>query len=579
MGVPVLTLAGSAHRSRVGASLLAAVGLQSLTACDRRQFAELARTLALDGGRLQALRGSLRATMAASPLTDGAGFTRTLESALRDIWGRWCRRQSAPKPDREALGREALEQGRLDQALRFFLAALGSGARSALGGVEETLNRQLAADRDRALAREWQPPPAAAGTEPEEIRGETLEESAELLLAAGLVTPAELICRYLGDRGERTARVSRTLGEIALRIGQPAVAAREFGAAIGMGDGSRAARIGLVKAQEGARLDAGAGTGERFLLIKAWGYGFWSDVSHLLGQLLLAEITGRIPVVHWGGNSLFSDDPASNAFDNFFEPVSGYTAHDLAHGRRGYYPPKWHAENLARATLNQMEGPWSRCSSLHALERAEEVVVSDFHHAVHDLAPWIPAGHPLHGLSTEELCLYLFGRYLKVKPWIAAKAEAFFRQKIAGRVHLALHVRGGDKGGEDPCLDRLNALYHPEIERYLLREPQAGLFLMTDDRQILSDYRARYPDRVIQTGATRTETAQGVHYQQHASRYRLGEEVIVDTLLALRCEGFIGNGLSNVSLAVAQMKPWAPGSCRLFGARLDRLRQLTLYRS
>jgi len=102
---------------------------------------------------------------------------------------------------------------------------------------------------------------------------------------------------------------------------------------------------------------------------------------------------------------------------------------------------------------------------------------------------------------------------------------------------------------------------------------------MTDDREILESYRRRYPDRLVHTGATRTETAQGVHYQKHASRYRLAEEVIVDTLLALHCQGFIGNGLSNVSCAVAQMKGWAPGSLRLLGARLDRLRQFTLYRS
>ena len=43
-----------------------------------------------------------------------------------------------------------------------------------------------------------------------------------------------------------------------------------------------------------------------YLLIKS--YGFWSDVEHVIGALLLAEMTGRTPVVHWGGNSYFTDD-------------------------------------------------------------------------------------------------------------------------------------------------------------------------------------------------------------------------------------------------------------------------------
>ena len=38
----------------------------------------------------------------------------------------------------------------------------------------------------------------------------------------------------------------------------------------------------------------------KYLLIKAWGYGFFSDVNHILGQLLIAEMTERIPIVYWG---------------------------------------------------------------------------------------------------------------------------------------------------------------------------------------------------------------------------------------------------------------------------------------
>jgi protein O-GlcNAc transferase len=60
----------------------------------------------------------------------------------------------------------------------------------------------------------------------------------------------------------------------------------------------------------------------RYLLIKAWGYGFWSDIDHVYGALLLAEITGRVPVVKWGSNSLFRDADTDNAFESYFEPIS-----------------------------------------------------------------------------------------------------------------------------------------------------------------------------------------------------------------------------------------------------------------
>ncbi|QXE90352.1 tetratricopeptide repeat protein [Geomonas subterranea] len=576
MGVPVVTLAGSTHRSRVGATLLHSVGLDALVAHDGRSFVQIAHALALDRHRLRGLRETLRATMAAASLTDGAGFTRGLEQELLAAWGRWCRRHVPPAADPKQEGLDLLREGRLDAALRRFLEPLRAGDKSTLTEIQDTLNAQTATDQARALTRE-------EGREEESpaegIASETLAECAELLGSAGFVTPADLICRYLGDRGYQSPRVSRTLGAVALAIGQPGAAAAALSRALEQGDDSRATRILLVKAQQAAELPPQRPQGERLLLIKAWGYGFWSDVNHVLGQLLAAEMTGRSPVVHWGTNSLFSDDPLENAFNNFFEPVSQVTINDVISRRRSFYPPKWQRDNVRHENLAKFDGPWSRCSALWNLERNEEVVVSDFHYAVNDLAPWIPAGHPLHGRSTEEIYLYLFDRYLKVQPRILERVEAFYRQQLAGAPVVGLHVRGGDKVGEDPGLARLNALYLPELERLLRETPQARIFLSTDDDRILARYRERFGSRLVYTVSTRTANVQGVHYQKQASRRALGEEVLIDTLLAARCDRFLGNGLSNVSLAVAQMRRWTPGTCRLFGTRLDYLRQLTLYRS
>jgi hypothetical protein len=547
--------------------------------------------------------------MAASPLTDGAGFTGQLEAAYRAIWQGWCakaqgnpphrpdrsdRSDPTDKPTRAACKPKAattadpatqaachLQAGRLDEALASFLAALRLDPASSapLAGIETTLNRQLAADLGAACQRDARRLGLSSGrAEQTGIGEQTLEEAAAALLARGFLTPAELACRYLLDRGHRSPQLSRTLGEIAMALGVPAAAAGHFQDAIAMGDG-RPAKIRLLKAEESARNQPAPKRGERFLLIKAWGYGFWSDVNHLLGQCLLADMTGRTPVVYWGGNSLFSDDPSGNAFENFFEPVSSSCQRELVTGCHSFYPPKWHAGNLALYGVNQAVGPWSRCSSLYALERGEEVVVSDFHFAVHDLVPWIAPGHPLHGLTTDQVYLHLFQHYLKVKPALAARVESFFQNEMAGGNHLALHLRGGDKGGEDPNLAQLNSLYPVEIERHLQSHPEARLFLITDDAELLASYRLRYRDRLICTVATRTSTGQGVHYQKQTSRVQLGEEVLVDALLAARCQGFVGNGLSNVSCAVAQMRAWPAGSCRLLGARLDRLRQFTLYRS
>jgi len=90
MGVPVVTLRGRTHASRMGASLLTAATLPELVTDSEDQFVAVARQLADDPERLAALRRGLRARLRAAPLMDEAGFTRALESRYRDAWRRWC---------------------------------------------------------------------------------------------------------------------------------------------------------------------------------------------------------------------------------------------------------------------------------------------------------------------------------------------------------------------------------------------------------------------------------------------------------------------------------------------------------
>jgi protein O-GlcNAc transferase len=91
MGVPVITLAGKSHASRVGVSLLSNVGISELIAETPDKYIEIAGNLSKDLNRLQSLRNRLRDMMAHSPLTDSKRFTENLENAYRDIWEKWCK--------------------------------------------------------------------------------------------------------------------------------------------------------------------------------------------------------------------------------------------------------------------------------------------------------------------------------------------------------------------------------------------------------------------------------------------------------------------------------------------------------
>ncbi len=82
MGTPVVTLAGTMHAGRMGASILHALALDELAPDTPARFVDAAVRLALDPGRLRTLRATLRERMRASPMMDAGQFTSDLEAVF-----------------------------------------------------------------------------------------------------------------------------------------------------------------------------------------------------------------------------------------------------------------------------------------------------------------------------------------------------------------------------------------------------------------------------------------------------------------------------------------------------------------
>jgi protein O-GlcNAc transferase len=95
MGLPVVTLAGTTHASRVGVSILNNLGLPQLVAGSGEDYCAIAKRLAGDLPALAELRASLRRKMQRSPLTDGRRGASALEQAFREMWATWCGRRGS----------------------------------------------------------------------------------------------------------------------------------------------------------------------------------------------------------------------------------------------------------------------------------------------------------------------------------------------------------------------------------------------------------------------------------------------------------------------------------------------------
>ncbi len=82
MGVPVITLEGTTHVSRVGISILTNANLPELIAGSPDSYLEIATTLARDIDRLASYRATLRDRLMTSPLLDAPAFARDFQNIL-----------------------------------------------------------------------------------------------------------------------------------------------------------------------------------------------------------------------------------------------------------------------------------------------------------------------------------------------------------------------------------------------------------------------------------------------------------------------------------------------------------------
>ena len=361
-------------------------------------------------------------------------------------------------------------------------------------------------------------------------------------LCRGRLAAADGWCRRGLAAAPTDAAGLNLLGGIAARAGLADAAVRAFTAALPLSAAEDNLALLADEPPSSPRSEPG------FVLIKSWGYGFCAELAHVLGGLLLAEITGRIPVAHWGERCLFAD--GGEGFSRFFAPVSAVTLEGLI-GRAdaSLFPAGWSLAGLGR---DRPPGkPGAGPAALEFIARPESILVCDDFLGVADLAPWIPPGHRWHGLALPALFRTLFETHIRPRPEILAAAADFRAGHLADGPVTAVHVRGSDKVLEVPdmgganrrCVDLADAV--PEGHR---------LFLMTDDAGVAAAFRRRYGERLALTDSRRTADATGVHYHRGEDGLTLGREVMVDLLLALEADRFIGNGRSNVSALIAVLR-------------------------
>lgn len=339
---------------------------------------------------------------------------------------------------------------------------------------------------------------------------------------------------------------------------------------------------------------------DRFLLIKAWSYNLCGDIDHVLGQLLIAELTDRIPVVYWPTHYMNNGFIQTNGFELYFEPVSNKTVFDLVKNDYTYYPPIWDSDNLLMD--DQTKDTWTFRNIGELLSSNANVVIGDVYYNIYELLPFIRKNHPAYGMTVEQAYHYLLNRYLRLKPDIELEIQGYYNSWIKNRHPvLAVHVRRVEEKlvfstkdadrfdnqywnkfyikykNESGKLKQKtykitrrskykepNKAYHKEIQKYIEKYNIRKIFLLTDSQEVVREYGKIYGQMLIYTNCRRLAADDDENLMENPMIKRnRGIEVLKDAYVASKCDFFIGNDFSNLSHFVTRMKDWPDKSVRL----------------
>ncbi len=314
---------------------------------------------------------------------------------------------------------------------------------------------------------------------------------------------------------------------------------------------------------------------ERFLFIKAIGHSIWADVDHVLCQVFAAELTGRVPVVYWGMESMYSAAMDVNSFNLFFEPVSSCTVEDAVKPEFTYFPPTWEYGNVLAEDTDRLK--MEDRSLKEQMESSANVVVSDVYYPLRAMLPWVGSGHWAYGKTPVQIYRTLFSRYLRPRPEVTREIRKYinthpdFRDE---RPIIGVHVRENAIVNEVAQLYDLNEFYKPRIWDFVVRYNARHIFLITDSKKLFKQYRKLYgKNGLLMVTDSKKELFRPrimTCLLDYPNKRRKGVElekdtieIIVDTYLAAQCDFFIGNGYSNLSNTVLRMKDWPETNIKL----------------
>ncbi len=247
--------------------------------------------------------------------------------------------------------------------------------------------------------------------------------------------------------------------------------------------------------------------------------GFCAMLTYTLNGIRMAVRDGTIPVVHYGREAtwfFYDSSHGENVWEYYFEPVSTVRYEQL--------------RTALDCNLVSQE-------RVHSFTKRQ---ICDWHHSdpdriatfwakdvPDDPSPWMEAKRALGRKYVSE--------YIRVKPHITGKVDAFWDAWIRPQFTIGVHIRGTDFAYAEPTSP---LTYLAAIDQFLADRgtDPCRIFLATDQNQFVDLFRQQYGERLITYDSLRSNRGRPPFKFSSGRPYKRGEDVLIDVLLLSRCD-------------------------------------------
>ncbi len=149
----------------------------------------------------------------------------------------------------------------------------------------------------------------------------------------------------------------------------------------------------------------------------------------------------------------------------------------------------------------------------------------------------------------------LIQKYIRIKPTIQMKLNAFTETYFKDNHVIGIHYRGTDKKVDGPLIP------YEEVCDVLALEVHVNsnvlFFVATDDENFLMFIQEKFPGHIISTSAFRSNSSKPIHYPRSKNAYQLGQDALLDCLLLAQCSKLYRT-TSNLSSCSLKFNPSMP---------------------